>query len=237
MKTTTSLHATTLAVGLVLFAGAVNAATIPVSGTILSTATFPGQGGVSTAGPTITLPASGLLPTDTLSLSASGEVFLQSGNTYGTNAAGVVTTAGTSPVGGSSLNGATTFGALLLGNTTLGFHQIFATSAANGLGSSTPPHVVSISDATLSSLGFGAPISGGTILQFMISDTFTSDNSGSFTFEGHFNTAALPEPATLLLLGSGFIGLRLLRCQRNRPRCEARLHCREVPGTSTTTKG
>jgi hypothetical protein len=56
--------------------------------------------------------------------------------------------------------GGTTFGALLLGNTTLGFHQIFATNAANGLGSPTPPHVVSIFDATLSSLGFGSPISG-----------------------------------------------------------------------------
>jgi hypothetical protein len=192
-----------LAVSLVLLAGAAHAATIPVSGTILSTATFPGQGGVSTPGPTITLPASGLLPTDTLSLSASGQVFLQGGNTYGTNAAGVVTTAGTSPVGGSLLNGSATFGALLLGNTTLGFHQIFATNAANGLGSSTPPSVVSISDATLSSLGFGSPISGGTVLQFMISDTFTSDNSGSFTFEGHFTTAAVPEPSTLGLLALG----------------------------------
>src|SRR5262245_49616668 len=155
----TSFHATLLAVGLVLLSGAAHAAIIPVSGTVLSTATAaPGQFGVSTPGPTITLPASGLLPTDTLSLSAAGQVFLQGGNTYGTNAAGVVTTAGTSPVGGSSPNGSTTFGALLLGNTTLGFHQIFATNGANGLGNPTPPSVVSISDATLSSLGFGSPI-------------------------------------------------------------------------------
>jgi hypothetical protein len=56
----TSFHATLLAVSLVLLAGAAHAAIIPVSGTILSTATFPGQGGVSTPGPTITLPASGL---------------------------------------------------------------------------------------------------------------------------------------------------------------------------------
>jgi PEP-CTERM motif len=52
----------------------------------------------------------------------------------------------------------------------------------------------------------------------MISDTFTSDNSGGFTFEGHFNTAVVPEPTTLLLVGSGLAGLGVLSYRR-RPPC------------------
>ena len=155
-----------------------------------------------------------VLPTDTLTLTARGEVFLQSGNTYGTNAAGVVTTAGTTAVGGSSPNGSTTFGALLLGNATFGFHQLFATNAANGLGSSSPPSLLMLTSASLNSLGFMSPMPAGTVLQFRPSDINTFDNSGSFTVSGQFNTAeSVPEPGTLscLLVAAVGIGAGLMR--------------------------
>jgi hypothetical protein len=89
------------------------AATITIpSTTVLGTDVF--------SGPTFTL-TSAVQPTDVLTLTASGQVFLQTaGTAYGTNPAGVVTTAGTTSVGGTSLNGTTNFGSLLLGNSTLG---------------------------------------------------------------------------------------------------------------------
>ena len=80
-------------------------------------------------GPTLTL-TSNVFPTDLLTLSASGQVFLAGGNTYGTNAAGVVTTAGTTGVGGTGLFGAYNFGSLLLGNSTVGFYQLFPANAS-----------------------------------------------------------------------------------------------------------
>ena len=164
------------------------------------------------SGPTITL-TSTVLPTDTLTLTASGEVFLQTGNTYGTNAAGVVTTAGSTGVGGTMLNGSTNFGALLLGNSTFGFHQLFPANAANGLGSPTPPSLLTLTSVPLSSLGFSSTMPGSTVLEFRISDTNTIDNSGSFTVSGEFNTAAaeVPEPSTVVFVMAGLAGLVVRR--------------------------
>lgn len=176
------------------------AATIAIpTTTVLGTDTF--------GGPTFTL-TSAVLPTDTLTLTARGEVFLQGGSTYGTNAAGVVTTAGTTAVGGKSANGATTFGALLLGNSTVGSFQVFPTNAANGLGSATPPGLLSITSVSLVSLGFSSALAAGTVLQFRPSDINTFDNSGSFTVFGQITTAGVPEPGTmgLLLLGGLVMG-------------------------------
>jgi hypothetical protein len=193
-----------LAVAVATAAGA----TIPIPTTlVLGTDTF--------GGPTITL-TSAVLPTDTLTLTARGEVFLQPGNTYGTNAAGVVTTAGSTAVGGASANGSTTFGALLLGNSTLGFFQLFPTNAANGLGSATPPSLLMLTSVPLASLGFTSPLPAGTVLQFRPSDINTVDNSGSFTIFGQFNTAAVPEPGTAGLLLIGALGIGASRLRKNR---------------------
>ena len=152
-----------------------SAATITINSTVVNgTDVF--------SGPTFTL-TSTVQTTDTLTLTARGEVFLQGGTAYGTNAAGVVITAGTTGVGGTSLNGSTNFGALLIGNSTLGFFQIFPANMSDGLGSSMPSDLLTTTLA-FSSLGFGSAIPSGTILQFRVSDINTGDNSGSFTTFG-----------------------------------------------------
>ena len=190
----------------VLAAVAAAGATIPIPATVvLGTDTF--------GGPTFTL-TSTVLPTDTLTLTARGEVFLQGGNTYGTNAAGVVTTAGTTAVGGSSANGGTTFGALLLGNTTLGFFQVFPTNAADGLGSLTPPSLLMVNSVSLSSLGFSTTLPSGTVLQFRPSDINTGDNSGAFTVFGSINASSVPEPGTLTMMFAGALALTVFRLRR-----------------------
>ena len=181
-------------------------ATITIPSTVvLGTDTF--------GGPTFTL-TSAVLPTDTLTLTARGEVFLQGGNTYGTNAAGVVTTAGTTAVGGSSANGSTTFGALLLGNATLGFFQVFPTNIANGLTSPTPPSLLTLTSVPFSTLGFASTLPSGTILQFRPSDINTSDNSGSFTVFGSISTATVPEPGPGLTILAGALLLAIARRRR-----------------------
>lgn len=137
------------------------------------------------------------------------------GNTFGTNAAGVVTTAGSSAVGQSSTNGSapyagTTYGSTLIGNNILGYHQIFATNVANGLGSGAPPSALSIS-GTLASFGFAAPMSAGTQLEVVISDINTVDNGGAYSFSG--SISAVPEPAAtaVLLAAGGLVAMKRRR--------------------------
>jgi hypothetical protein len=189
--------------------------------TFAGTISIPGTTVIGTdalSGPTLTLTAA-VAPTDTLTLTTTGEVFLQGPSAYGTNAAGVVTTAGTAGVGGSSTNGSTTFGALLFGNSTFGFVQVYPTNAGNGLGSATPPASLSVIAVSLSSLGFNTSMPIGTVLQFLISDTITSDNFGSFLVSGSINTAGqngvVPEPGSIamVLLGLAALGgFRYRRC-------------------------
>ena len=157
-----------------------------------------------TSGPSFFVP-SALLGTDTLGLTVDGTVCLQTGGTYCTNAAGVVVVAGTQPVGGSALLGSKTFGSLLLGNTTLGFFQVFPTNAANGLGSGAPPTTLS-QTATLASLGFAGGIPGGSTLQWRVTDSFVADNTGAFRI-----SATVPEPGSIVLFGIGLVGLAAWR--------------------------
>jgi hypothetical protein len=91
---------------------------------------------------------------DTLSLTVTRLPCLQSGGTYCTNAAGVVVVPGSSPVGGSSINGSngTTFGSLLLQIDGIVL-QLFPTDAADGSGSANPPTSLTLV-ATLADLGF-----------------------------------------------------------------------------------
>jgi hypothetical protein len=145
---------------------------------------------------------------DTLSLIASGSPCLQSG-AYCTNAAGVVVVAGTSPVGGSSLNGGTTFGSLLLTISGVGTEQLFPTNAANGLGSGSPPTSLFLPSTSLSALfGSFAQVTDPTFTLVM-SDTLRSDNSGSFTV-----ASAVPEPSTWAMMILGFVGIGFMAYRR-----------------------
>jgi hypothetical protein len=190
--------------GIVLMAGLCQAASLTFTSPVTVT-------GVDTlSGPSFTV-GTALSSSDTIDISVSGTICLQSGH-YCTNGAGVVVVAGTTGVGGASMNGATAFGALLLGNNALGFHQLFATDASNGLGSPTPPTLLTL-NATLASVGFGAGIGAGQALEFRLSDTDTSDNSGAFTVTDLSGRvpSEVPEPATVALVGVGAAALAAAR--------------------------
>ena len=152
------------------------------------------------SGPSIML-TGGAAPTDLFNLVVSGLVDLQGNGVYGTNAAGVIVVAGSSGVGQTLVNGTTNFGSLLIGNSTLGFQQIFPANAANGLGSLTPPSTLSTT-VSVGSL-FGGSLAPGTSLQFRISDTNTFDNFGQFSLTTLSLTTAdvsgVPEPSTWVL--------------------------------------
>ncbi len=157
-------------------------------------------------GPSFTVPTA-LGGTATLSLTVAGGVSVQSSGQWGTNAAGVIVVPGTSGVGqtGTFTNefGTFNFGALLIGNTTLGFRQLFAATAANGLGSAAPPTTLTLTDVPLSSI-FGGGLQAGTVLELRVADINTFDNGGSFTLSQP--SAVIPEPSTHALLAAGLAG-------------------------------
>ncbi len=185
----------------------------------LQAAIFTVVNGADSSGSNFTL-GSPVLLTDMISLNATGEVFLTGNGRFGTNAAGVLTTEGSYPVGATFANGAFNFGELLLGNATLGFHQLFTANAASGLGSAKPPSSLSMGPATFASLGFGTNLAAGTVLTFVVSDTQYGDNFGSFTVSGDIifgpppPPSAVPEPATFALAGLGCGLLGLVRARR-----------------------
>ena len=195
-------------VGLSLAASVV-AASITVPG---GTLTVPG---ISTTGASFTFTGT-LTQSDTLSFTESGNPCLQAPPSYCVNAAGVVTTAGTSPVGAATtfmgtFNGTTQtwdFGALLLEISGEGAVQIFPANAANGLGSSTPPHSLTLPSTSLSSLGFPSFSVVNPTITFIMADTLYSDNTGQFII------SQVPEPGTpTLLLAAGCLlaGLAMRR--------------------------
>jgi hypothetical protein len=153
------------------------------------------------------------LGTDTLSLTVDGTVDLADGN-FTANAAGIIispdpTNTGNHPgevtpnSGNSSLN----YAALLIGNSTLGFFQVFPSSAEFGLGNPSASTSLTLLDRTLADIGFASGLSNGTVLEFRVSDINFADNSGAF----EISQAAVPEPGTMTLLGLGMVALALAR--------------------------
>ena len=174
---------------------------------------------------------------DTLDLIVSGTVNTLGGqdtDEYTTNAAGIVTvetifenSIGTAAAAGG-FSGFSS-GALLIGNDTLGFRQLFASNAANGLGNNVnPPTTLSTGSVTLASI-FGA-FTGDTSLEFAIEPNFSFADSattsgptevislataGGFTLNGTVGQASatdVPEPFTIVgtLIG-GTAALRMIK--------------------------
>jgi hypothetical protein len=105
-----------------------------------------------------------LMQNDSIELTVTGDPCLQSGPAYCVNGAGVVTVAGTSPVGAASTfsglfggtSGTWDYGALLMEISGTSTVQIFPADAADGLGSGSPPSSLTLPLTTLSALGFPA---------------------------------------------------------------------------------
>jgi hypothetical protein len=197
-----------------LFSAAwVSAASINLPG---GTLTVPG---ISTTG--VSFMFSGTLTqADTLFFSESGNPCLQSPPSYCVNGSGVVTTAGTSPVGAATtfmgtFNGTTQnwdFGAILLEISGEGAVQIFPANAANGLGSSTPPLSLTLPPTSLAALGFPSFSAMNPTITFIMADTFYPDNSGQFVL------SQIPEPGTGLLVSAAGCLLARLVMRRWRSR-------------------
>jgi hypothetical protein len=144
-----------------------------------------------------------LTQNDTLELTVTGDPCLQAGPVYCVNGAGVVTVAGTSPVGAattfSGTFGGTTgtwdFGALLMEISGTSTVQVFPADAADGLGSGSPPSSLALPLSTLSALGFPAFNEVNPTITFILADNLYTDNSGQF------NLSQVPEPTTVSVAG------------------------------------
>jgi hypothetical protein len=185
--------------------------------TVLGTNSADGMG-YDDGGPSFTVGAD-LLGTDTLSLTVSGTVDLASGN-FTSNAAGMIIGPSTTNTGNhrgetsaNENNNSLNYAALLIGNSTLGFFQVFRSTVDYGLGNPNPSTTLTLTDRTLADIGFASGLTKGTVLEFRVSDVNSYDNSGAFFL------SQAPEPGTIGLLTLSMcviaiVGLR--RIQRTR---------------------
>jgi hypothetical protein len=154
---------TTAGIAAVMALGTAGASAVTLTSTIIDTTVGVGAlrtvEGLFSGSDTITLNASGTVD----NLEASGP------DGYTTNAAGIVTASsiGSTP-GTVSPSGFGTFnsGALLIGNTTIGFKQAFASISANGLGNSAP--IANLTRTTTLASIFGSGFTTTGFLQFKI---------------------------------------------------------------------
>ena len=161
---------------------------------------------------------------DTISVEGIGMVELARYNgvdRYSVNAAGVVVQPATThlnthpgSVTANSQNGFP-YGAVLIGNSSLGYHPLFIADASTGLGGAAgfiPTDIFSYH--TIGEI-FGKNIAAGTqlSLQLVVNDSNYGDNVGSFTVKSFTpNGPNVPDAGTTLsLLGVGLIGLAGLR--------------------------
>jgi hypothetical protein len=166
-------------------------------------------------GPAFAVPG-GVQAGDTIGIETTNIMYLQTGNTYGTNAAGVVVVPGSAPIGQFGINpsgppfpdygAGTPYGDLLLGNPAFGFFAVYPTDASTGAGSSAPPTDLRIT-LNLGSFGGGSLV-GAPSLEFLLSDTQVTDNSGYFT------VSSVPEPVSASLMGCGLLLAAALRRRR-----------------------
>lgn len=164
--------------------------------------------GLSTTGVSFTFSGT-LTDSDFLNIIQTGNPCLQSpasGPQYCTNGGGVVTTAGTSPVGAATTfvgtfngtPGTWDFGSVIMEISGEGAVQVFAASPANGLGSATPPLSLSV-DSSLAALGFPSFSVLNPTITFLMADNLYTDNSGSFVL------TQAPEPATLFFVAPALL--------------------------------
>ncbi len=181
--------------------------------TVLGTNSADGVG-FDNGGPSFTVNGN-FLGTDTLSLMVSGTVDLAGGD-FTANAAGIITGPSTTNTGNhpgetspNVDNPSLNYAALLIGNSTLGFFQVFPSSADFGLGNPTPSTSLTLTDRSLSDIGFGSGLSNGTMLEFRVSDINFIDNSGAFNVT---QISQVPEPGNItLLLGLTMCAIAVVR--------------------------
>ena len=149
---------------------------------------------------------------DVVDARASGTVDLAFGfGGFFANAAGVIVAPLTTNTGhhpGQTAPGPNSapYAALLIGNSSLGFHPLFAASVDNGLGNSAPPLTVFAHHRRLGDI-FGAQftsLTSGTTLNLRVNDINIEGNTGSFV------VSTVPEPATAAMLSAGMLFLRRL---------------------------
>jgi hypothetical protein len=173
-----------------------------VAGTSLAaTVQLPGGNlvvpGLSTTGTSFVYSGT-LTQADTIAFTQTGNPCLQSaGTAYCTNGAGVLTVAGSSPVGAATTfagpagiipAGTWTYGALLMQISGVGTVQIWPADAAHGLGSPTPPAGFTLPPTTLAALGFPTFSQVNPTITFVVADTIFADNGGQFTLAQPLST-------------------------------------------------
>jgi hypothetical protein len=155
----------------------------------------------------------------TIALTETGAACEQAGPAYCTNGAGVLTVAGSSPVGAATsfagsiggFSGTFNFGALIMTISGVGSVQLFPANAGNGLGSGAPPSTLSLPSTSLSALGFPSFSSVNPTITFTVADTNYTDNSGTFSVAAGSTSgpSPTPAPATLVLVIVGLMALTL----------------------------
>jgi hypothetical protein len=154
-----------------------------------------------------------------IALNVTGAACEQAGAVYCTNAAGVVTVAGTSPVGAATsffgnvggFSGTWNYGSLIMSISGVGSVQVFAANAAHGLGSGSPSTSLSLPATSLSGLGFSNFSVSNPTITFTVADNLYTDNGGVFVVSSASSSPSpTPAPGTLVLVMLGMAALTVM---------------------------